>query len=85
MDEYQRLIEIQKINDYFQAKNKLIMYNPYKIKRTRRKKQDVEWTEEQRILYRKEYYQANKEKLKAYQKFNYNLKKKKLKGHHTDL
>jgi hypothetical protein len=84
MDEYQRLIEIQKINDYFASKNKLVMYNPYKLKRTRRNKDDVQWTEEQKKLYRKEYYQFNKERMKEISRKSYQ-KNKICKGYHTDL
>jgi len=80
MDENERLKQIQKLNDYFQ--NKKIMYNPNKIKRTRT--YDNDWTTETKKQYRKEYYQANKEKLKAYNNKKYHNEKVN-RGYHTDL
>jgi len=79
MDEYDRLIAIQKINEYFESKNKKV-YQEVKL----RPRSNVKWNKEKLQQYRKEYYQANKEYWKAYGRAYY-FRNKNLKGHHTDL
>jgi len=78
MDEYERYIQIQKINQYFESKRINKLYDPYKKRRTRTKKKDMqnkEWSDFKRKQYSKEYYQLNKEKLKEYAKRQYQAKK----------
>lgn len=104
MDEYERLLAIQKINDYFESKKKQIYYEPNKIRRTRRRKIDMDKipsTYDEKVLYRRQYYEANKEKIKAYMKEYYRKNKenktylkyhkqyyednKTLRGYYTDI
>lgn len=78
IDELERLIQIQKLNDYFESKKIIKYYNPDKLRRTRILKKDMtehEWTIYKKQKYSKEYYELNKEKLKAYQKAKYYAKK----------
>ena len=74
MDEYERLKQIQKINDYFESKKKIVMYNPHRIKRTR-SKDNGQWTNDEKRIYNKQYYEANKEIMKKKQKEYYEKKK----------
>ena len=74
MDEFERLNQIQKLQDYFESKKIIKYYNPDKLRRTRILKKDMtdhEWTIYKKQKYAKEYYQLNKKKLKAYQKAKY--------------
>ena len=79
MDEYERLIAIEKINEYFKSKNKKV-YQGIKL----RPRSKVKWNKEKLQQYRREYYEANKEHWKQYAR-DYYYRNKKLRGHHTDL
>ena len=80
MDELERLIQIQKLNDYFQNKNiEPVVYDKNKIKTTRNRKGDIEWTNDLKKIYGRQYYQAHKDKMQLKSKEYYQEHKTKMK------
>jgi hypothetical protein len=80
MDELERLIQIQKLNDYFQKKNiEPVVYNKDKVKTTRNKKEDFNCTKDFTKLYYKQYYQVNKDEMQLKSKEYYQEHKTKMK------
>ena len=80
MDELERLIQIQKLNDYFQNKKiEPVVYDKNKIKTTRNRKVDFNCTENLTKLYYKQYYQVNKDEMQLKSKEYYQEHKTKMK------
>ena len=80
MDELERFIQIQKLNDYFQNKKiEPVVYDKNKVKNIRNKKGDIQLTDDLKKIYGMQYYQAHKDKMQLKSKKYYQEHKTKMK------
>ena len=80
MDELERLNQIQKLNDYFKnKKNEPVVYDKDKVKTGKKRKDDLNCTENLTKLYYRQYYKVNKDKMQSKSKEYYQEHKTKMK------